>query len=232
MKKRKRIIASLLAVLMLFCNAQYIHAEECIEDGAINSVLEQYFYMRAECFEAEKNSTGHATKEASVMLVSPKMEEELTQRRTDLKKLKELLDVTYVDVNVTYQIENIVTENDSVFVEIYEYNNVKYRCNGFEDCDQMGFGSTHRLKLECNKEKTIIEFDSYSEENTTGFHSSDVSIAFNDVIQDETVSETAEPNVVLAYTTYSGYSPSSVIAYADRWCGTTSSGTSQVRICV
>lgn len=192
----------------------------------VNSLLEQYFSYRESQFKGEEmqlmTSLNIEDKISSQVLTDAEI------RIDCLSTLQSRIGANFQDVITEYYVSQVNEEENTIVIDVYEWNTIEYKYDDIEQSDIMGFGTEHTLYLEKKEDGDyIIVTDSFDENEIIGMCSSDIEkeIVNNSIIllEDDEVDNIINP---LAYYYYDA---NAAIAYANKWCGQTIIGTSSAQ---
>ena len=137
-------------------------------DTSINAFLDQYFRAR-ECEFTNPKKTYNIQ---NITAQSNNMEISSSEMRSCLiSKMEERLDLSIVSSETTYTVSNTRTENDYIYLDVYEWTNVEYTGNSGL-VDVFGYGVDHNMVLENYNDTYSLISDTYDEGPLTGMSSS------------------------------------------------------------
>ncbi len=219
---KKRILSVLLALLMLLTSIilpTETTYQAATDELQLEDALSSYFAIREDEFMSESQS------ETQAYSITTDLD-----RGQVLNEWKEELDIELVSVDISYQVNDIIEENDSeIQLMLYEWVFIEYKCNGFDNVEEMGFGTDHIITLSKESDELEIIGDAYSE--ITGYEvGTEEELEFlnpeEEIVELETIS--SPRNTVQPYAITS-YNASAAVSYSNRWCGVSTSGGSNTQ---
>ena len=150
--------------------------------------------------------------------------DDIRERYLDLRQLEEKMKCVFLSAATSFYVNKIDYSGCLATVSAYEWNEIQYRCQGYDETDRMGFGSHHLLVFEKGDNGIIhILQDSFDERTSVGFHSSDLECQEHVFL----IADGVADRMILSggNTSYSGYNASAAVAYANTWCGVSAANT-------
>lgn len=202
---------------------------ENTSDTSINAFLDQYFSAR-ECEFTNPKKTYNIQ---NITAQSNNMEISSSEMRSCLiSKMEERLDLSIVSSETTYTVSNTRTENDYIYLDVYEWTNVEYTGNSGL-VDVFGYGVDHNMVLENYNDTYSLISDTYDEGPLTGMSSSLSNEEFFELANSKYPdynTEQTHPDGILSeaecYSTLSTstYNPYKVAEYANKWVNPSANG--------
>lgn len=149
-----------------------------------------------------------------------------------ISKMEERLDLSIVSSETTYTVSNTRTENDYIYLDVYEWTNVEYTGNSGL-VDVFGYGVDHNMVLENYNDTYSLISDTYDEGPLTGMSSSLSNEEFFELANSKKPDYNAEqtqPDGILSeaecYSTLSTstYNTYKVAEYANKWVNPSANG--------
>lgn len=191
-------------------------------------IEEDVMYVLDDYFQCRENQLIADSYEGENKYLAQKVIENLVTRDTYINTFLRETNLDIVSLKPLYNVFSVTRGEDSkITINLYEWNDVCYRCKGYKTIENMGFGSEHQLLLEKSEKKWKILDDIYDESTSIG-----ASNCNKDTIHDETdikveanmEEEEFEP-LALVNHYYPGYNTNIAVSYANQWCGTPNVGT-------
>lgn len=216
-----------LAVITIFgstIGGLQIHGAET-RDEQLDNLLVEYFSEREGEFCKNETTTYNARS----------LNIEQSVREKSLDEWREELGIQVENVEITYTIKDILTETTSTMeLLVYEWVAVEYICEGYEELEELGFGTDHILVFENNFGTWTLVEDAYSE--ITGYEEgSEEQLEKIALAREAEEDAAAEAYATEMATTMSlansralqfSYDADAAVAYSAKWCGRTTSGNS------
>ena len=216
----KKVLAGLVCVSCLVgvYGMGNVKAAEIAEED-YNVLLDSYFEQREQVFMG--------TGVASYNLVS----EAGLNRNTYIEEWKRSLDISVENASIEYSVLDILNETqEETKLLVYEWVWLDYVCNGYNELENMGFGTYHVITFDKGVGEIELYGDAYSE--ITGYETGsneDLQLLTTemDMISDvESKSAIEMQNEGLLSRVSYSYNASAAVSYSNTWCGNSSAGSS------
>lgn len=216
----RRVLAGFicLSCLVGVCGMGKVNAAG-IDEENYNALLDSYFEQREQIFLG--------TSAVSYNLSS----EEDLNRNTYIEEWMSSLDISIENVNIEYSVLDTLNETqEETKLLVYEWVWLDYVCNGYDESENMGFGTYHVITFDKGVGEIELHGDAYSE--ITGYETGtvdDLQLLSSEVelISDvESESSMAMQNEGLLPQVSYSYNAGAAVSYSNTWCGNSSAGSS------